>query len=73
MNFNPPTDPTISRALGTWFASVGRILNNISATGTTAQRPIKGLQIGQPYFDSTLGYAIWYNGSVWVDATGGTV
>jgi len=73
MNFNPPTDPTIARALGTWYAAVGRALNILTSTGTTAQRPTKGLQVGHTYFDTTVGHAIWYDGSGWVDAAGVTV
>ena len=45
--------------------------------GTTANRPVETVQlplpIGQPYFDTTLGIPIWYDGTNWVDATGGTV
>lgn len=46
---------------------------NIPASGTTAARPITDLQIGQFYFDTTLGYPIWYDGTDWVDATGTVV
>ena len=38
--------------------------------GTTVNRPTKKLQIGQFYFDTTLGYPIWYNGTKWVNASG---
>jgi hypothetical protein len=46
---------------------------NLPASGATADRPILGLQIGQFYFDTTLGYPVWYNGADWVDATGTVV
>lgn len=39
------------------------------ATGATAARP-SSPEPGQQYFDTTLGYPIWWNGSAWVDATG---
>lgn len=26
--------------------------------------------VGQQFFDSSLGYMIWFNGSIWVDALG---
>ena len=42
-------------------------------SGTTANRPITGLQVGQFYFDTTLGIPIWYNGTVWKNASGTTV
>lgn len=56
-----------------WFSSAQNILASVGATGTTAQRPTSGLYAGYQYFDTTLGYAIWYSGSGWVDATGGSV
>lgn len=42
-------------------------------SGTTAQRPNIDLYVSQPYFDTTLGKPIWWNGSVWKDAAGTTV
>lgn len=43
-------------------------------SGTTAQRPAPDVvQVGLPYWDTTLGKPIWWNGSVWKDATGATV
>jgi len=50
---------------------------NIPDSGTTANRPIDSVQaplfIGQFYFDTTLGIPIWYNGTVWKNASGTTV
>ena len=46
---------------------------NTPANGTTAARPVVNLQIGQFYFDTTLGFPVWYNGTDWVDATGTVV
>jgi hypothetical protein len=46
---------------------------NIPASGATADRPTTDLQIGQFYFDTTLGIPIWYNGTVWKNASGTTV
>lgn len=37
--------------------------------GTTAQRPKKPTT-GDTWFDTTLGYPIWWSGTQWVDATG---
>lgn len=49
----------------------------IPLSGTTADRPIDIVQIplpiGQFYFDTTLGIPIWYNGTVWKNASGTTV
>ena len=47
--------------------------NSIPAAGTTANRPALELQIGQFYFDTTLGIPIWWNGTVWKNASGTTV
>ena len=41
--------------------------------GTTANRPTIKLQTGQIYFDTTLGYPIWWNGAKWVNASGTAV
>ena len=40
--------------------------------GITGGRPTT-TQIGYPYFDTTLGYIIWWNGTDWVNSTGATV
>jgi len=40
---------------------------------TTATRPSTGVPVGGQIFDSTLGKPIWWNGTVWKDATGATV
>lgn len=39
------------------------------SAGTTAARPATP-NIGQMYFDTTLGIPVWYNSTAWVDATG---
>ena len=41
--------------------------------GTTVNRPVNKLQIGQMYFDTTLGIPIWWNGAKWVNASGTVV
>jgi hypothetical protein len=49
----------------------------IPLSGITANRPVSSAQarlaIGQFYFDTTLGYPIWWNGTVWKNASGTTV
>lgn len=47
-------------------------LSALTEAGTTAQRPTVNLWIGRAYFDTTLGFEIHYNGTVWVryDGTG---
>lgn len=49
------------------FVAVGS-----STSGTTAQRPVPTF-VGQPYFDTTLGFMVWckqLSPAVWVDAAG---
>lgn len=48
-------------------------VSSVPANGTTANRPALNLQVGQFYFDTTLGYPIWYDGTNWVDSTGTVV
>lgn len=38
--------------------------------GTTANRPTSRLYISRPYFDTSLGYEIRYNGTAWVNGSG---
>ena len=47
-------------------------LGFVVANGTTANRPTQGIT-GQTYFDTDLGYPIWFNGTDWVNATGQVV
>lgn len=47
-------------------------LGFITSNGTTANRPTQGIT-GQTYFDTDLGYPIWFNGTSWVNATGQVV
>lgn len=41
----------------------------MSGSGTTANRPT-GVAAGYQYFDTTLGYPIFWDGAAWVDAEG---
>jgi hypothetical protein len=53
-----------------FFSNIFGSVTALQQSGTTAQRPTKGLYVGRPYFDTTLGYSINYNGTVWVDGAG---
>lgn len=44
----------------------------ITLNGTTANRPTSPVT-GQRFFDTTLGYPIFWNGSNWVNSSGTTV
>ena len=48
-------------------------IDNVQISVTTANRPSVDLMAGRSVFDSTLNKPIWWNGTVWVDATGTTV
>lgn len=53
-----------------FFAAVFRLLSALTASGATAARPTTFLWAGRPYFDTTLGYPVWWDGGQWVDSTG---
>jgi hypothetical protein len=63
------------RVIELYFGQVDNFLLVLSTppAGTTANRPTSSLQVGQYYFDTTLGHPIWYDGTDWVDATGSIV
>ena len=65
----------LNNALRLYFNTIDNFSQNITvpSSGTTANRPIDVLQVGQFYFDTTLGIPIWYNGTVWKNASGTTV
>ena len=54
-----------------WLSDLLKTVNEMQATGTTAQRPNPAPFIGFTYFDTTLGKPIWaVTTTTWVDATG---
>jgi PKD repeat protein len=58
------------KAGGAWPATA---LGGITgASGTTSARPAS-VPVGYGYWDTTLGKPVWWNGTVWKDATGTTV
>jgi len=65
----------LTNAMRLYFNQVDNFAQsiNIPDSGTTTNRPTAGLQVGQFYFDTTLGIPIWYNGTVWKNANGTTV
>ena len=74
-NYTPQFDNQILNVLRLYFNQ----LNNFSQAtatpdnGTTVNRPTANQQIGQFYFDTTLGYPIWWNGKKWVNSSGSAV
>jgi hypothetical protein len=65
----------LNNALRLYFT----LLNNFSQAlatpdyGATTQRPIAKQLVGQQFFDTTLGYPIWWSGSKWVNYNGTAV
>ena len=81
---NLPVAPTVitqqyverlTNAMRLYFNQVDNFAQSIALpdAGITANRPIINVQVGQTYFDTTLGIPIWYNGTVWKNASGTTV
>ena len=59
-----------------FFTDVFNSITGMQKSGNTASRPTKGLWVGLPYFDTTLGYPVWLrsvNPNVWVNSTGAIV
>jgi len=65
----------ILNALRLYFTRLNNFSQAIATpdVGTTTQRPIDKLLTGQQFFDTTLGYPIWWNGSKWVNYNGTAV
>jgi hypothetical protein len=65
----------LEKILGLYFNTVDNAIAGliIPESGTTANRPTLQLQIGQMYYDTTLQIPIWYNGTVWKNASGTAV
>lgn len=42
----------------------------VPSFGATGDRPTYDTASSIPYFDTTLGKPVWFNGKKWVDATG---
>jgi hypothetical protein len=68
-------DDQLNYSLRLYFNQLDNFLTAISTpqNGVTADRPTQNLQVGQFYFDTTLGYPIWYDGADWVDSSGTVV
>ena len=65
----------LNNALRLYFNQVDNFAQAlyIPPSGTTANRPTDRVQIGQYYFDTTIGRPIWYNGTNWINAAGTVV
>lgn len=71
-DYLPAYQDQLLNVLRLYFNQIDNFTQNtiIPASGITANRPIERLLVGQFYFDTTLGYPVWWDGTDWVDATG---
>ena len=62
----------LNNALRLYFNQIDNFTQAVTvpASGTSADRPTDNLQIGQFYFDTTLGFPIYWNGTDWINAIG---
>jgi hypothetical protein len=72
VEYDQRRDDQLNQNLRIYFNNLDSFLVAISTpqNGTTANRPTLNLQIGQFYFDTTLGYPVWWDGTYWVNALG---
>ena len=60
----------VSLPLRNFFGQVYRLLVAMQGSGATADRPTTFLWNGRMYYDTTLTLPVWWDGTVWRDATG---
>lgn len=65
-------DRKFSRPWLQWVELIDRTVRAFREAGPTANRPTARLWVGRQYFDTDLGYPVWYDGTKWVDASGTT-
>lgn len=70
---SPADWPKITNGALRFLGQLYRACSAVYESGPTASRPTGGLWIGRPYFDTTLGYGIKYNGTAWVRWDGAPV
>jgi hypothetical protein len=65
----------LTNSLRLYFSEIDNFTGFLAQpmSGNTADRPAVQLYIGQTYYDTTLGIPIWWNGTVWKNASGTTV
>jgi hypothetical protein len=65
----------LNNALRLYFNQIDNFTQAVTvpASGATADRPTERLQVGQYYFDTTVGLPIYWDGTDWIDAAGNVV
>lgn len=66
----PIADPSTGGLTTSWSIWLQKlwIMNNIRVQPASTP-PANNLYVGASFFDTTLGYPYWYNGSAWTPAT----
>lgn len=62
-----------SQPWGNYLSESWQVAFDVQNSGVTGARPTKNLYTGKPYFDTTLGRPIWWNGAAWIKADGTVV
>jgi len=75
VEYNQQYQDQIANVLRLYFVQLNNFTNAVITppSGTTSQRPTVKLQVGQFFFDTTLGIPIWWNGIHWINSSGTTV
>lgn len=60
----------VSSVWQSWLTRVQSVLNAVTSSGATSNRPTQNLYAGQLFFDTALNIPIWWNGAAWVNASG---
>jgi hypothetical protein len=65
----------LNNALRLYFNQIDNFTQTVTipASGVTANRPTGRLEVGQYYFDTTIGRPIYWNGTNWINAAGTVV
>jgi hypothetical protein len=65
----------MNNALRLYFNQIDNFTQAVTIpnAGPTTARPTQRLQVGQQFFDTSLGIPIWWNGTKWINASGTAV
>jgi hypothetical protein len=65
----------LNNALRLYFNQIDNFTQNVTVppSGTTTERPTERREVGQYYFDTTIGRPIYWNGTNWINAAGTVV
>lgn len=67
---------TTSKVFGVWqqwFDRVQFVLNAVTSSGRTVDRPTDNLYVGQQFFDTDLNQEVFWNGTAWFTSGNGSI